>query len=51
MGAGGRWVQISLGKGSVMGLSQAHSRAKKRLGLVGVEGEGGPQLIRTGEAL
>lgn len=44
-------MQIGLGKGSIMGLSQAHSRTKKRLGLAGVEGEGGPQLIRTGQAL
>ena len=44
----GRGGQNSLGKGSAMGLSQAHSNAKQRLGLAGVEGEGEPPLIRTG---
>lgn len=43
-------VQNCLGKGSVMGLSQAHSRAEKRLGLAGVEVEGGPQLDRNEQA-
>lgn len=47
----GSGVQNSLSKGSAMGLSQAHLRAEKRLGMTSVEGEGGPQLFRTGQAL
>lgn len=43
--------QNSLGKGSVMGPSQAHSKAKMRLDLAGVEAEGRPQLVRNGQAL
>lgn len=37
----GHWGQNSLDKGSARGLSQAHSRAEKRLGVAGVEGEAG----------
>lgn len=44
-------LQNSLGKGSVIGLSQAHSRVKKRLGLSRVEVEGKPQLVRNCQAL
>lgn len=40
--------QNNLGKGSAVGLSQAHSRAKMRLGLADVEAEGEPQLVRSG---
>lgn len=44
-------AQNSLSKGPAGGLSQAHTRAEERLDVASAEGEGGPQLFRTGQAL
>lgn len=43
--------RIASAKALQWGSGQARSSAKKRLGLAGVEGEGGPQLVKTRQAL